>query len=915
MNFAAQEWQLRLGSPAPLRESASEAREPKPLIICCDAAQPEDLLGGKAGAFARLRQAQFPIPRWIVVTPEAFDESLTKEQRAALERAKDRAEILRALRDVRPGYRLQKELAAALAELCPNGERVAVRSSALEEDAAHHSFAGQYESFLFVPPGEVARKVVKVWRWGFTERVLAYCRERGVRFVPRAPAVLIQHMVNAERAGVAFSADPVSGKRSVAVVSACLGLGSALVSGQCDADCYRVDLDGKIIAREIANKLWAYSPDPESPQGVQPTPVAEREAEAPALDDAQIRAIAELARRAEAALGRPQDVEWAIKNGHIYLLQSRPITSLVELADPDGTLALWDNSNIVESYSGVTTPLTFSFARRAYEGVYRQFCSLMRVPSARTAENCAVFARMLGLFRGRIYYNLLNWYRVLALLPGYAFNREFMEQMMGVKDRLPEGVLPEAGRAPLRERAKDGLRVLHMLCAMTARLVTLPRRIEQFHGRVNHALKSGCPDLSRLRPDELVAYYRELERQLLTRWDAPLVNDFFAMIFYGALRKLTAQWCDDSEGTLQNNLLCGEGGMISAEPAAHVRAMAELARTQPHLADALCRASAEIAIQEMKSSPKLMACYQLYLEKFGDRCCDELKLESSTLHGDPLPLLRSIGQLASRMAGAAAHAGNGNCGQLAPRLQAEERVQEALAHHPLRRLIYLWVLKNARNRVRDRENLRFERTRVFGSVRRIFIELGLRFCALDRLDEPGDIFYLELDEILGFVEGTSTCTNLRGLAALRKTEFAEFSRLEPPAERFETRGIAYQGNSFQRDRAVQESNGEMRRAIGCCPGRVRGRVHVVRNPSEAAPQPGSILVAERTDPGWILLFPFAAGVLVERGSLLSHSAIVARELGIPTVVSIEGLTRWLKEGDWVELDGGTGVVTRLAQPQ
>jgi phosphoenolpyruvate synthase/pyruvate phosphate dikinase len=92
---------------------------------------------------------------------------------------------------------------------------------------------------------------------------------------------------------------------------------------------------------------------------------------------------------------------------------------------------------------------------------------------------------------------------------------------------------------------------------------------------------------------------------------------------------------------------------------------------------------------------------------------------------------------------------------------------------------------------------------------------------------------------------------------------------------------------------------------------VRGPARVVVDPRNTELRRGEILVAERTDPGWVLLFPLAAGLLVERGSLLSHSAIVARELGLPTVVSVEGVTRWLKDGDWVELDGANGTVTRL----
>ena len=137
-----------------------------------------------------------------------------------------------------------------------------------------------------------------------------------------------------------------------------------------------------------------------------------------ALTDDEVRAVAALARRVGHVFGRPQDIEWAIEDGALYLLQARPITALSEGVDPDGVRCLWDNSNIVESYAGVTSALTFSFARRAYEEVYRQFCRLMRVPAGKIAAHDGTFRCMLGLIGGRVYYNLLSWYRVLALLPG-----------------------------------------------------------------------------------------------------------------------------------------------------------------------------------------------------------------------------------------------------------------------------------------------------------------------------------------------------------------------------------------------------------------------------------------------------------------------------------------------------------------
>jgi pyruvate,water dikinase len=217
--------------------------------------------------------------------------------------------------------------------------------------------------------------------------------------------------------------------------------------------------------------------------------------------------------------------------------------------------------------------------------------------------------------------------------------------------------------------------------------------------------------------------------------------------------------------------------------------------------------------------------------------------------------------------------------------------------------------------VRDRENLRFERTRLFGRVRRIFLEIGKRFYADNLLEDPRDIFFLEQAEIFGFVEGTSTCTDLKGLVAVRQAEFARFKEGEAPDERFATRGVAYQ-NSFRTPRETVQVEGEpqhSKKGIGCFPGVIRGKVRVIRDPREAELESGSILVAERTDPGWIMLFPAAKGLLVERGSLLSHSAIVAREMGIPAIVSIPGLMNWLSDGDFVEFDGSTGIVRKLCE--
>ena len=880
-------------------------------------------LGGKALALLRLEQAGLPIPPWFVIAPSAFTASLTTvgltEKQAKALACEQPERLNSALLSLRPSVEIEREVKDALRDLSVEGSRFAVRSSAVDEDGSQHSFAGQFDTFLFVDWTGVSSKVAAVWRSGFSDRVLEYRRQHGLSNATfAAPAVLVQRMVNATASGVAFSADPVTGQRSIGVVSAVPGLGTALVGGEAAADVFKVDRAGAVIDRAIVRKNISHRFDPAADEGVSAVNLSTDEGSKPTLTDVQAIGVATLARRAAHAFGKPQDIEWAIEGDQLFLLQSRPITTLADLADPEGTLNIWDNSNITESYNGVTTPLTFSFARYIYEGVYRQFCFILRVPKHKIAANENTFSRMLGLIRGRIYYNLLNWYRVLALLPGFTLNRRFMEQMMGVRESLPDEITRELEQASTRDRMMDALRSMRMVVGLARNYVMLDRQIERFYVRLNQALALPEPRFEDMRFDELVAHYYKLERQLLSRWDAPLVNDFFAMIFHGAFRKLTDRWCGDANGMLANDAIRGQSDIISLEPAVRVREMARVAADHPELASALRQASTPNAVRVVRKYPDFSVLYDAYLSKFGDRCLEELKLESETLHEDPLVLLRSIGEVAraasiSRSPQAEILSRDQTQSDQAHGDQAEEKMRAALRGSPVRRAMLWWVMRQVRKRVHNRENLRFERTRLFGTIRRLFLEAGHRLQAIGRLDDARDIFYLELEEILAFSDGTATTSDLRSLVGLRKQEFDLYRDGPAPAERFETRGPVYHAQPYRSSKpiAATESGRDERKGLGCCPGVVRGKACVVRDPKHALLTAGCILVADHTDPGWIMLFPSASGLLVERGSLLSHSAIVARELGIPAVISIPGLLDWLQDGDEVELDGAAGIVRRL----
>jgi phosphohistidine swiveling domain-containing protein len=881
-----------------------------PLILNSKQFCPRRLVGGKASNLAALQHAGFCIPAWFVITPEAFFRSLDDATLKLYRQKQWEEDLVERLLKTTPSTDISRQVMAEVQHLCPLGQHVAVRSSAIDEDGLEHSFAGQLDSFLFVPLAEVMDRVASVWRSGFSERITRYRSEAGLLSVPSPPAVLIQRMIAADSAGVAFSADPVSGQRGVRLVSSVFGLGDRLVAGECNGDTFRVDRSGSITRRDIAEKQTRQFLDTEKNGDIRTEPLLPEMMVMPSLEDSQVIDIARLAHAAGCHFGRPQDIEWAIEDKTLYLLQSRPITTVSEKADPDGTRVIWDNSNIIESYGGICMPLTFSFARFVYAEVYRQFCRILLVPKVTIDCHASTFRLMLGLVRGRVYYNLLSWYRVLAMLPGYRFNRKFMEQMMGFRETLPEDLDPADSKSAEFGKVIDSLRFVRSLGGLVWQQVVFPITKKRFSQRLETSLAKPCPPLEDRRPDEIIEHYQELERSLLTRWDAPLVNDFFAMIYFGLLSKLCSNWINPDTKTLQNDLISSKGEIISVEPVRKMKEMAKLAAGDQFFVQALRYDELEDIRCHFPAYQDFYKLYKAYLEKFGDRCLEELKLESPTLHDNPLPLLRAIGQLAKRGSGVNA---DRPAGREKIRDAGEEKVQTALKGKPAKRLLFTFILGQARNRIRDRENLRYERTRVFGRVRRIFVELGKRFFEMDRISDPADIFYLEVPEILGFVQGTTATTDLDVLVDLRKRQYKVFGDLPNPDDHFETRGSVNHGQSYKEYRSRDEIDVEMAdlQGLGCCSGVIQGRLRVVTDPQKTEIQEGEILVAERTDPGWILLFSACSGLLVERGSLLSHSAIVAREMGIPAVVSLPGLTKWAKNGDWVEMDGGKGTVRRL----
>lgn len=893
-------------------------------------------VGGKALNLARLAAAGFRVPPFFAVSTRAFRafvEPLEDAIAAALGNhdlaTPSGAEAAaRAIRDVlldakETGLedlvgagleRLKAQPAsqelAALAD-GPAGEFFAVRSSCTGEDSASASFAGQMDTFLFVRGrAAIAEAVRRCWASAFGARALSYRKQKGLDPVAVAAGVVVQRMVPGDVSGVLFTADPTSGRRDVVVVSATWGLGEGLVSGALAADGFTVErATGQVIARDLQPKEEMIVWDVPAGGGTCHAPVPPERREVACLDDAALVELAGLGADIERAYGgTPQDVEWTRAAGRTFVLQARPVTTLAappapaapapKLLPDRGGDRIWDNSNIIESYSGVTTPMTYSYIRRAYSTVYQRSCEFNGVPRDEIWQNLRWFDSLVGLLGGQVYYNMEAWYRLLWLFPGADEGAAAMERMLGVRT---------SWRQSLKRPDRTLRQKLHQLRRMLSNFWNVDAIVRRFEEgfRASYA-KWKDVAWDQLSLHELHAAWLDLAERFLLNWQAPLAIDFLAMHSTKQLEKLTISYGLDAQGGFQNDLLCGEGGIESTEPTRMLMRMAQGVRGDAKLRAALEATPDDACLALLDREPafaQFRATVKDYLDRYGFRCMNELKLEEPTLKDRPAFLFTMI---------------KNYLGQ--PDLDVEamdrrEREKRQGAERVLdqrlgffRRRRYRWWLKQARKAVKNRENMRFSRTRTYGLLRELLNALGRRLQERQLLDGWHDVYYLHIDEAFGFVDGTTVTTDLRGIVAVRKREFERWRANPDLPDRITTTGAVHV-NALAPPPAAAQGDGKTLKGTPCCPGVVTNKVRVIRSPKDDLTLRGEILVAARTDPGWVPLYPSASGLLIERGSLLSHSAIVARELGLPTIVNIPDLCRRLQDGMTVTMDAGAGTVT------
>lgn len=883
----------------------------------------EKYAGGKATNMARLNKVGVPTPPWFCVSSLAFQHFLKGFSQHDLWKL-SHAEVEKLFTAASIDPNLSQLIAAELKAL-PANSSYAVRSSGIGEDSAENSFAGQFSSYLNQTNLEQVLTSLKLcWASAFTERSRSYRFERNISTEKFSMGVVIQKMILAEVAGVGFSRDPIHPlKRNQMIISSVYGIGEGLVSGELDADHFYVDRTNFKIEPHLTKKEFSFIKDQLG--GIRKEKVSVQMQEASSLSDTQIKTISEAMITLEEKVGLPQDIEWVFENGAFYCVQTRPITSLPTQSFFNKEVVgnryiLWDNSNITESYNGVTTPLTFSHISRAYRQVYLQFCEVMGVPANVIRDNEPTFRNMLGLVRGRVYYNLRNWYQMLYLFPTYSASTGFMETMMGVKQNLKPEVAalfdfttkPMGYSTPLK---------IKIVAVTLWRIFKVQAIIDQFKAdffRVYHqALRAPYHQMS---VQELINAYDKLNEDLLFKWKAPIISDTRCMVFFGVLKSLTEKWIKQNENpSLYNDLLSGEGDLPSTEP---TRLLMKIARKielgDPKLRDWFVQTPTKYILQALKTgtAPAIASDFQHFIELYGFRCINELKLESTDLHEDPTFAMDAIISFVKMK--------NINIDEIMEREKKTRDEAEAVVKKNLSGIklkFYFFILRHARKAVKDREDLRLLRTNIFGVCRRIFKAMGHRYHELGLIEDPMHVFYLSIDEIVSFQEGRSFEVSFRELSLMRKKQFDEYRKTPQPPDRFVSEGAASLNFLYPAVLAEQDlligvgpvsDDPNVLLGTPCCPGVVEGVVRVVREAEDAEGLQGEIMVSERTDPGWVPLFPSTSGLLIERGSLLSHSAVVARELGIPTIVGVHGgLMKRLKTGMRVRMDAGKGEIRIL----
>lgn len=848
------------------------------------------LTGGKASRLAALRAQGLPVPDGVVVLnpPTAWSP-------VAVER-------------------LAAKLAAI--EARAGGPVVwAVRSSALAEDLATASFAGQYATILGARDPAGVIRAVQTCRASF-DRAAArgYAAHRGLNLDTCRGAVLVQRLIVPDAAGVCFSADPVTGDMDRIVINANYGLGESVAGGTATPDVFVLrksdlaPLSENIGAKDVEIVV--------ADDGVRQQAVDAARRSRACLDETQRQQVGELARRVETLEGQPVDIEWALANGAVYLLQSRPITTGCGRAAPampgpppdwvpelnsriNPAFPLYSNGNIGEVLPGCVTPLSWSLVSRHIEHAFlQQLLAAGTLPVPGPDHDPVRSGRVIALFFHRPYLCVSYLVEYARRTPGLSpdlFWREFVGEPVTPTPAFSRGDLSPA-------------RILGALRALWASLTRL-RRLRT--------------DLDRCRSDEKTMRAASSPEALRASTDGALLDRVrfdprrpgpapthvwasgFAMLTYTALGDLCRRWLGDDHGALAAALVTGIGGLPSAEPALGLAALARLVRTEPSLEERFSaqadetRLMADIRSLDTPAGARFCSAFDEFLDRFGHRAACEAELRLPCWREDPAQVIRMV----------RTYLQDGGLGPEEIRRRQQDRRERARASvrtqlRGLRRLLFELLVDRTSRYLTYREQLKDLVVRHADHGRRTYQEIRRRLLERRRLGDPDDLYFLLADEVEALLTGAMSAADAGAIVTRRRQDFAWCEQVHVPK--------IQEGRPRVIDLATLPPTQRLE-GLRVSPGKAQGRARVVLDPrADCRIEPGEILVAPVTDAGWSPLFVHAAGLVVEVGGPLSHGSIIAREYGLPAVVGAAGATRVIRTGDQVLVDGDAGCVLILS---
>ncbi len=877
--------------------------------------------GGKARHLAKLARAGFPVPPAYAVPAELaeafFTENLAVEDRLGTllarevvtpeKLAKVRARLL--TREL--GDDLKQEVSGALSVLRGEGaQSFAVRSSSTREDGADAAAAGLHQTFLNVARDErVFAAMRECWASLYTERALAYLRRHGVS--EAGMGLVLQAMVDADVAGVVFTANPLTGDGGEIVITAAYGLGSSVADGRVSPDTIRIDKatrgprdrvigdkQTRVVLRQTSGQTSdqadaGSSADDPREGGVEEQPVPEALRAELCLTPGDVEALTTLSLRIEETLGMPQDVEWALSKGRLYLLQARPITTPVdieswrkrgEVARVDRSRIVWSNVNVGEALPGVATPLTWSILSSFSElGFRRAFGSL----------GCSVprDAELVGEFRGRIYLNLTEFMGILSQVPGLRPKTLLALGGGGMGDRLEADIVPRSKAAFLARLPVTAARYARENYNVTQRV----REFEQLYEAERRRIESVQPAL--LSPASMAALMRDVEH-LLDESGAVMLTVYGNLLASVVLLQgVLALVAGDQAEAVQRDLLGGLADVDSAAPGVTLYHIAQSVWREPATRELLLASPAsELRVEALPDGPTRRSLAR-FLEAYGHRGTREAEVAAPRWAEDPTLLFATL-QIHLRQA----HDGKSpNPVDMAEKQRVAREQALALISRRLplpARTAVRHLLALVQRFMRLRERLRSHVTAVLGLFRRVALDASRRIESVEPAAGTDAAFYLTLDEIDAFLRDGSESVALRVMRRRRRVE--RDRALPDPPDTF----VGYPPPV-----SIEAPDTDTLVGLSACAGDVEGVVRIMESAADAADfQAGEILVSACADVGWSPLFLVAGAVVTDLGGPLSHAAIVLREYGVPSVVNVKNGTRVLRTGDRVRVDGSSGRV-------